>query len=62
VISQVDLKQLRWLSKLVATTVVAVSVRPSRHTLPDGGVLDVGEFDYRTAESVRLEGVGVKLA
>ena len=32
----------------------------SRHTLPDGGVLDVSEFDYRTAEGVRLEGVGVK--
>ena len=31
----------------------------SRHTLPDGGVLDVSEFDYRTAEGVRLEGLGV---
>jgi carboxyl-terminal processing protease len=31
----------------------------NRHTLPDGGVLDVSEFDYRTAEGVRLEGLGV---
>jgi len=32
----------------------------NRHTLPDGGVLDVSEFDYRTANGVRLEGAGVK--
>jgi carboxyl-terminal processing protease len=32
----------------------------NRHALPDGGVLDVSEFDYRTAGGVRLEGVGVK--
>lgn len=32
----------------------------NRHALPDGGVLDVSEFDYRTARGVRLEGVGVK--
>ena len=32
----------------------------NRHALPDGGVLDVSEFDYRTAAGVRLEGVGVK--
>jgi carboxyl-terminal processing protease len=32
----------------------------NRHALPDGGVLDVSEFDYRTAFGVRLEGVGVK--
>ncbi len=32
----------------------------SRHALPDGGVLDVSEFDYRTAEGQRLEGAGVK--
>ena len=31
----------------------------SRHALPDGGVLDVSEFDYRTSEGVRLEGNGV---
>ena len=27
---------------------------------PDGGVLDVSEFDYRTATGVRLEGRGIK--
>jgi carboxyl-terminal processing protease len=32
----------------------------NRHALPDGGVLDVSEFDYRTAGGVRLEGVGVR--
>ena len=32
----------------------------NRHTLPDGGVLDVSEFDYKTASGVRLEGAGVK--
>lgn len=31
----------------------------NRHTLPDGGVLDVSEYDYRTAEGIRLEGVGI---
>jgi len=32
----------------------------SRHPLPDGGLLDVSEFDYRTANGVRLEGLGIK--
>ncbi|HEX6719539.1 MAG TPA: S41 family peptidase, partial [Pyrinomonadaceae bacterium] len=32
----------------------------NRHALPDGGVLDVSEFDYRTAGGVRLEGTGIK--
>src|SRR5215213_3487672 len=32
----------------------------NRHALPDGGVLDVSEFDYRTAGGVRLEGAGIK--
>jgi carboxyl-terminal processing protease len=30
-----------------------------RHTLPDGGALDVSEMDYRTAEGKRLEGTGI---
>jgi C-terminal processing protease CtpA/Prc len=30
-----------------------------RHTLPDGGELDVSEMDYRTSTGARLEGVGV---
>jgi carboxyl-terminal processing protease len=32
----------------------------NRHSLPDGGLLDVSEFDYRTADGVRLEGRGIK--
>jgi carboxyl-terminal processing protease len=32
----------------------------NRHALPDGGILDVSEFDYRTAAGIRLEGSGVK--
>ena len=31
----------------------------NRHALPDGGVLDVSEFDYRTASGVRLQDVGI---
>jgi carboxyl-terminal processing protease len=31
----------------------------ARHPLPDGGLLDVSEMDYRTAHDLRLEGVGV---
>jgi carboxyl-terminal processing protease len=30
-----------------------------RHTLPDGGVLDISEMDYRTAGGTRLEGSGL---
>lgn len=30
-----------------------------RHTLPDGGVLDVSEMDYYTAAGTRLEGAGL---
>jgi carboxyl-terminal processing protease len=30
-----------------------------RHQLPDGGVLDVSEMDYRTAAGTRLEGTGL---
>ena len=32
----------------------------NRHPLPDGGILDVSEFDYRTAAGERLEGRGIK--
>lgn len=31
-----------------------------RHTLPDGGILDVSEMDYQTAASHRLEKQGVR--
>jgi carboxyl-terminal processing protease len=30
-----------------------------RHTLPDGGALDLSELDYRTANGARLEGTGL---
>ncbi|HZG52183.1 MAG TPA: S41 family peptidase, partial [Pyrinomonadaceae bacterium] len=30
-----------------------------RHTLPDGGLLDISEMDFRTARQTRLEGAGV---
>jgi len=30
-----------------------------RHTLPDGGLLDISEMDFRTARHTRLEGRGV---
>ena len=30
-----------------------------RHTLPDGGLLDISEMDFRTARRTRLEGAGV---
>jgi carboxyl-terminal processing protease len=41
-----------------ATCGCVLAIR-SRHALPDGGVLDVSEFDYRTGEGVRLEGRGI---
>jgi len=42
-----------------ATCGCVLAIR-NRHPLPDGGLLDVSEFDYRTAEGVRLEGRGIK--
>lgn len=42
-----------------ATCGCVLAIR-NRHSLPDGGVLDVSEFDYRTAQGIRLEGLGVK--
>ena len=42
----------------VATCGCVLAIR-SRHALPDGGLLDVSEFDYRTADGVRLQDRGV---
>lgn len=42
------------------TTCGCVLAIRNRHPLPDGGLLDVSEFDYRTANGNRLEGVGIK--
>jgi carboxyl-terminal processing protease len=41
-----------------ATCGCVLAIR-SRHALPDGGLLDVSEFDYRTAGGVRLQDRGV---
>jgi carboxyl-terminal processing protease len=41
-----------------ATCGCVLAIR-SRHALPDGGLLDVSEFDYRTAAGVRLQDRGV---
>lgn len=43
-----------------ATTCGCVLAIRNRHALPDGGVLDVSEFDYHTTRGVRLEGRGIK--
>ncbi|HTG85879.1 MAG TPA: S41 family peptidase, partial [Pyrinomonadaceae bacterium] len=42
-----------------ATCGCVLAIR-NRHPLPDGGLLDVSEFDYRTANGTRLEGRGIK--
>ena len=41
-----------------ATCGCVLAIR-NRHALPDGGLLDVSEFDYRTASGVRLQDRGV---
>jgi len=47
-------------AKIIGTpTCGCVLAIRSRHSLPDGGVLDVSEFDYRTPEGIRLEGHGM---
>ena len=53
--------QLKNRARVIGTeTCGCVLAIRNRHALPDGGVLDVSEFDYRTAGGVRLEGVGVR--
>jgi carboxyl-terminal processing protease len=53
--------QSRHRATLVGTgTCGCVLAIRSRHNLPDKGVLDVSEFDYRTAQGIRLEGLGVE--
>jgi carboxyl-terminal processing protease len=48
-------------AKLVgAETCGCVLAIRSRHNLPDDGVLDVSELDFRTREGMRLEGQGVR--
>ena len=50
-------RNARVIGSLTCGCVLAIR---NRHALPDGGVLDVSEFDYHTADGVRLEGRGVK--
>jgi len=45
---------------LGAETCGCVLAIRTRHSLPDGGLLDVSELDYRTAAGVRIEGHGIK--
>ncbi|HWN08895.1 MAG TPA: S41 family peptidase [Pyrinomonadaceae bacterium] len=47
-------------SVIGAETCGCVLAIRTRHALPDGGLLDVSELDYRTAAGIRLEGRGVK--
>jgi carboxyl-terminal processing protease len=42
-----------------AVTCGCVLAIRNRHALPDGGLLDVSEFDYRTASGVRLQDRGI---
>ena len=42
-----------------ATCGCVLAIR-NRHTLPDGGILDVSEMDYQTAAAHRLENQGVR--
>lgn len=47
-------------AKLIGTrTCGCVLAIRNRHSLPDGGVLDVSELDYSTTDGTRLEGAGV---
>ena len=42
------------------TTCGCVLAIRRRHALPDGGILDVSELDYRTYKGTRLEGAGLE--
>jgi carboxyl-terminal processing protease len=53
------IKEARRATVIGASTCGCVLAIRRRHTLPDGGELDVSEMDYRTAGGVRLEGAGI---
>ncbi|MGB7922482.1 MAG: S41 family peptidase [Pyrinomonadaceae bacterium] len=53
------IKDARRATILGTSTCGCVLAIRRRHTLPDGGELDVSEMDYRTASGARLEGAGV---
>lgn len=53
--------QMKGRARVIGTvTCGCVLAIRNRHPLPDGGLLDVSEFDYRTANGIRLEGLGIK--
>jgi carboxyl-terminal processing protease len=53
--------QMKGRARVIGTvTCGCVLAIRNRHPLPDGGMLDVSEFDYRTANGTRLEGAGIK--
>lgn len=53
------LKEARRAVVLGQNTCGCVLAIRRRHTLPDGGELDISEMDYRTAAGTRLEGAGL---
>lgn len=53
------LKEARRARVLGQNTCGCVLAIRRRHTLPDGGELDISEMDYRTATGTRLEGAGL---
>ena len=53
------LKEARRARVLGQNTCGCVLAIRRRHTLPDGGELDISEMDYRTAGGTRLEGAGL---
>ncbi|HEX8844114.1 MAG TPA: S41 family peptidase [Pyrinomonadaceae bacterium] len=53
------LKEARRATVIGENTCGCVLAIRRRHMLPDGGVLDVSEMDYRTAAGARLEGAGL---
>jgi carboxyl-terminal processing protease len=53
------IKDARRATILGTSTCGCVLAIRRRHSLPDGGELDVSEMDYRTATGARLEGAGV---
>lgn len=53
------LKEARRATILGQNTCGCVLAIRRRHTLPDGGELDISEMDYQTAAGTRLEGAGL---
>jgi carboxyl-terminal processing protease len=53
------LKEARRATVVGQNTCGCVLAIRRRHTLPDGGELDVSEMDYQTASGARLEGAGL---